>query len=93
VDNFYGYVFGKLANKKLLSLHGRNLLDNLIQSLQSESGSCERANGRNPELASSEGSPLFPYPLKPLLVEGAWDKVRSRLVPLEAGGTVPIRDF
>jgi hypothetical protein len=25
-------------------------------------------------------------PLKPLLVEGAWDRVRSRLVPLEAGG-------
>jgi hypothetical protein len=32
-------------------------------------------------------------PLKPLLVEGAWDRVRSRLVPLSAGGTVPIRDF
>jgi IS605 OrfB family transposase len=32
-------------------------------------------------------------PLKPLLVEGVWDRVRSRLVPLEAGGTVPIRDF
>jgi hypothetical protein len=26
-------------------------------------------------------------------VEGAWDRVRSRLVPLEAGGTVPTRDF
>jgi IS605 OrfB family transposase len=25
-------------------------------------------------------------PLKPLLVEGAWDRVRSRLVPLGAGG-------
>jgi len=32
-------------------------------------------------------------PLKPILVEGAWDRVRSRLVPLEAGGTVPMRDF
>ncbi|MFZ8862545.1 MAG: hypothetical protein ACO2PP_18860 [Thermocrinis sp.] len=32
-------------------------------------------------------------PLKPLLVEGVWDRVRSRLVPVEAGGTVPIRDF
>ncbi len=32
-------------------------------------------------------------PLKPLLVEGVWDRVRSRLVPLSAGGTVPIRDF
>jgi IS605 OrfB family transposase len=25
-------------------------------------------------------------PLKPVLVEGVWDRVRSRLVPLEAGG-------
>ena len=32
-------------------------------------------------------------PLKPLLVEGVWDRVRSRLVPLEAEGTLPIRDF
>jgi IS605 OrfB family transposase len=32
-------------------------------------------------------------PLKPFLVEGVWDRVRSRLVPLSAGGTVPIRDF
>jgi hypothetical protein len=32
-------------------------------------------------------------PLKPLLVEGVWDRVRSRLVPLSAGGTVPMRDF
>ncbi|MFZ8786613.1 hypothetical protein [Thermocrinis sp.] len=32
-------------------------------------------------------------PLKPVLVEGVWDRVRNRLVPSEAGGTVPIRDF
>jgi len=32
-------------------------------------------------------------PLKPVLVEGVWDRVRSRSVPFEAGGTVPIRDF
>jgi len=32
-------------------------------------------------------------PLKPILVEGVWDRMRKRLVPLEAGGTVPIRDF
>jgi tetratricopeptide (TPR) repeat protein len=25
-------------------------------------------------------------PLKPVLVEGVWDRVRSRLVPIEAGG-------
>jgi IS605 OrfB family transposase len=90
------------------------LLANLIQSLQSESSSCEGANGRNPE--QGRGSKvssvvwqvlrvalLFPIlgrilprdlsPLKPVLVEGVWDRVRSRLVPSEAGGTVPIRDF
>jgi hypothetical protein len=34
-------------------------------------------------------------PLKPLLVEGVWDRVRrsNGLVPLEVGGTVPIGDF
>ena len=32
-------------------------------------------------------------PLRPLLVEGVWDRVRGRLFPLSAGGTVPIRDF
>jgi hypothetical protein len=32
-------------------------------------------------------------PLKPVLMEGVWDRVRIRLVPFEAGGTVPIRDF
>ncbi len=32
-------------------------------------------------------------PLKPLLVEGVRDRVRSRLVPLEAGGTVLMKDF
>jgi IS605 OrfB family transposase len=34
-------------------------------------------------------------PLKPVLVEGVWDRVRysNGLVPFEAGGTVPMRDF
>jgi IS605 OrfB family transposase len=34
-------------------------------------------------------------PLKPVLVEGVWNRVRrsNGLVPLEAGGTVPTRDF
>jgi len=46
-------------------------------------------------LASSKGSPPLPFlgripprdlsPLKPALVEWVWDRVRSRLVPLEAG--------
>jgi IS605 OrfB family transposase len=93
----------------------RKLLTNLVQSLQSESSSCEGANGRNSErgrvakttLQSAwqvlKVALLFPIlgkvlprdlsPLKPVLVEGVWDRVRSRLVPLEAGGTVPIRDF
>jgi Hypothetical protein len=85
----------------------KELLTNLIQSLQSESGSCEGAYGRNPEQgrgskASSSAwqvlrvALVFPIlgrilprdlsPLKPVLVEGVWDRVRSRLAPLEAGG-------
>jgi IS605 OrfB family transposase len=96
--------------------NSKKLLTNLIQSLQSESSSCEGANGRNPEQgrgskASSSAwlvlkvALLFPIlgrilprdlsPLKPVLVEGVWDRVRrsNGLVPLSAGGTVPIRDF
>ncbi len=94
--------------------NARKLLINLIQSLQSESSSCEGANGRNPEQGETKKvsqsawqvlkvALLFPIlgkvlprdlsPLKSVLVEGVWDRVRSRLVPLEAGGTVPMRDF
>jgi IS605 OrfB family transposase len=95
--------------------NAKKLLTNFIQSLQSESSSCEGAYGRNPEqgrvakttLQSAwqvlKVALLFPIlgrvlprdlsPLKPVLVEGVWDRVRSRLVPLEAEGTVPIRDF
>jgi hypothetical protein len=82
----------------------KELLTNFIQSLQSEPSSCEGANGRNPEAWQVlKVALLFPIlgrippkdlsPLKPVLVEGAWDRVRSRLVPFEAEGTVPIRDF
>ena len=89
--------------------NAKNLLVNLIQSLQSEPSSCEGANGRNPEQGRVAKTTLqsawqvlrvallFPIlgkvlprdlsPLKPVLVEGVWDRVRSRLVPLEAGGT------
>jgi IS605 OrfB family transposase len=96
--------------------NGKNLLVNLIQSLQSEPSSCEGAYGRNPEQGETKKvsqvawqvlrvALLFPIlgkvlprdlsPLKPVLVEGVWDRVRrsNGLVPLEAGGTVPIRDF
>jgi hypothetical protein len=86
----------------------KELLTNLIQSLQSEPSSCEGANGRNSEQGRGSKTSsvawqvlrvalLFPIlgrvlprdlsPLKPVLVEGVWDRVRSRLVPLEAGGT------
>jgi IS605 OrfB family transposase len=56
--------------------NAKKLLTNLIQSLQSESSSCEGANGRNSEqgrgsknypskcLVSSEGSPPLPYSWK-----------------------------
>jgi IS605 OrfB family transposase len=94
--------------------YAKNLLANLIQSLQSEPSSCEGAYGRNPKQGETEKvsqvawqvlrvALLFPIlgkalprdlsPLKPVLVEGVWDRVRNRLVPLEAGGTVPMRDF
>jgi len=94
--------------------NAKELLANLLQSLQSESSSCEGANGRNPEQGETKKVShvawqvlkvafLFPIlgkvlprdlsPLKPVLVEGVWDRVRKGLVPLEAGGTVPIRDF
>jgi IS605 OrfB family transposase len=85
----------------------KNLLVNLIQSLQGEPSGCEGANGRNPEQGETKKVSqvvwqvlkvafLFPIlgripprdlsPLKPVLVEGVWDRVRSRLVPLEVGG-------
>jgi IS605 OrfB family transposase len=96
--------------------YAKNLLVNLIQSLQGEPSSCEGANGRNSEQGETKKvsqsawqvlrvALLFPIlgkvlprdlsPLKPVLVEGVWDRVRrsNGLVPLEAGGTVPIRDF
>jgi IS605 OrfB family transposase len=88
--------------------YAKKLLTNLIQSLQSESSSCEGAYGRNPErervakttLQSAwqvlRVALLFPIlgkvlprdlsPLKPILVEGVWDRVRNRLAPLEVGG-------
>jgi IS605 OrfB family transposase len=83
------------------------VLTNFIQSLRSESSSCEEANGRNSEQGETKKvsqsawqvlkvALLFPIlgripprdlsPLKPVLVEGAWDRVRKRLVPLEVGG-------
>jgi IS605 OrfB family transposase len=96
--------------------NARKLLINLIQSLQSESSSCEGANGRNPEQGETKKvsqsawqvlrvAVLFPIlgkvlprdlsPLKPVLVEGVWDRVRrsNGLVPLSAGGDGPNEGF
>jgi IS605 OrfB family transposase len=87
--------------------YAKELLTNLIQSLQSEPSSCEGAYGRNPKQGEAKKvsqvawrvlkvALLFPIlgkvlprdlsPLKPVLVEGVWDRVRSRLAPLEVGG-------
>jgi len=76
--------------------NAKKLLTNLIQSLQSEPSGCEGTNGRNPTWQVLKVALLFPIlgkvlprdlsPLKPVLMEGVWDRVRSRLVPLEAGG-------
>jgi IS605 OrfB family transposase len=71
------YKRNALKSELMSVENARKLLANLIQSLQSESGSCEGANGRNPKqgerkkvssirLASSEGSPPLPYPWKGL---------------------------
>jgi IS605 OrfB family transposase len=72
--------------------NAKKLLVNLIQSLQSEPSGCE---GRGPKQGSKVAL-LFPIlgrvlprdlsPLKPVLVEGVWDRVRSRSAPLEVGG-------
>jgi len=74
----------------------KNLLLEKLKSLQSELSSCEGADGRNPNSHQSAWH-SFPVlgkvlprdlsPLKPLLVEGVWNRVRSRSVPLEVGGT------
>jgi IS605 OrfB family transposase len=76
--------------------NAKELLTNLIQSLQSEPSGCEGAYGRNLAWRVLKVALLFPIlgrvlprdlsPLKPVLVEGVWDRVRNRLVPLEAGG-------
>ena len=66
----------------------RRLLINLVQSLQSEPSGCEGANGRNSAWQVLKIALLFPILGKvlPILVEGVWDRVRSRLAPLEVGG-------
>jgi len=78
-----------------------------MQSFQSLLDARCGTNGRNPEdgkdwtiLATAQQvlkvapSSLFLGGKIPLSSrKGAWDGVRKGLVPLEAGGTVPMRDF
>jgi len=63
-----------------------------LKNLQEELSSCEAVDGRNPNShqsarhsfpALAKVLPRDLSPLKPLLVEALWDRVRSRLVPLE----------
>jgi hypothetical protein len=78
-----------------------------MQSFRSLLGARCGTNGRNPEdgrdwtiltTARQVLKVALPFPVlerKTLLSsrEGVWDRVRKGLVPLEAGGTVPMRDF
>jgi hypothetical protein len=78
-----------------------------MQSFQSLLDARCGTNGRNPEDGKDfkilaivqqvlKVALLFPVLERRMLLsscKGAWDRVRSRLVPLEAGGTVPMRDF
>jgi hypothetical protein len=67
-----------------------------MQSFQSLRGARCGTNGRNPAQQVLKVALLFPVLERKTLLssrKGAWDGVGSRLVPLEAGGTVPTRDF
>jgi hypothetical protein len=69
-----------------------------MQSLQSLLDARCGTNGRNPAIVQQvlRVALLFPVLERKILLssrKGAWDRVRKGLVPLEAGGTVPIRDF
>jgi hypothetical protein len=66
----------------------RRLLINLVQSLQGEPSGCKGADGRNSTWQVLRVALLFPILGKvlPILVEGVWYRVRSRLAPLEVGG-------
>jgi hypothetical protein len=78
-----------------------------MQSFQSLLDTRCGTNGRNPEdgkgwtiLATAQQvlkvALLFPVlegRILPSSREGVWDRVRKGLVPFEAGGTVPKRDF
>jgi hypothetical protein len=78
-----------------------------MQSFQSLLDARCGTNGRNPEDGKDfkilaivqqvlKVALLFPVLGRKILFpscKGVWDRVRKGLVPLEAGGTVPTRDF
>jgi len=78
-----------------------------MQSFQSLLDTRCGATGRNPENGKDfkilaivqqvlKVALLFPVLERRILLssrKGVWNRVRKGLVPLEAGGTVPIRDF
>jgi hypothetical protein len=78
-----------------------------MQSFQSLLDTRCGTNGRNPEDGKDfkilaiiqqvlKVALLFPVLERKIPLssrKGAWDRVRKGLVPLEAGGTVPMRDF
>ena len=90
------YKRNALESEAKTAKNAKELLTHLIQSLQSEPSGCEGAYGRNPAWQILRVALLFPIlgkvlprdisPLKPVLVEGALDRVRKGLVPLEVGG-------
>jgi hypothetical protein len=67
-----------------------------MQSFQSLLGARCGTNGRNPAQQVLKVALLFPVLERKILLssrKGMWDRVRKGLVPLSAGGRVPIRDF
>jgi hypothetical protein len=78
-----------------------------MQSFQSLLDARCGTNGRNPEDGKDfkilaivqqvlKVALLFPVLERRILLssrKGVWDRVRKGLVPFEAGGTVPIKDF
>jgi len=67
-----------------------------MQSFQSLLDARCGTNGRNPCQQVLKVALLFPVLERKTLLssrKGVWDRVRKGLVPFEAGGAVPMRDF
>ncbi|AHE96895.1 hypothetical protein THERU_06590 [Thermocrinis ruber] len=67
-----------------------------VQSFQSLLDARCGTSGRNLARQVLKVALIFPVLERKTFLssrKGAWDKVGKGLVPLEAGGTVPIRDF